>query len=45
MYSNLLYYLDYIIKTAARCTCENKSRTAMAKIVFNRKKTSPSNWT
>jgi hypothetical protein len=33
-----LNYLDSITTNDARCTCEVKSRTAMAKAAFNRKK-------
>jgi hypothetical protein len=32
-------YLDSVITNDARCTCEIKSRIAMAKAAFNKKKT------
>ena len=39
-------YLGSIITNDGKCTCEIKSRIAMAKAVFNKKKTLlPANWT
>jgi hypothetical protein len=39
-------YLGSILTNDGRCTCEIKSRTAMAKAAFNKKKTPlPADWT
>jgi hypothetical protein len=41
-----LKYLGSMLTYEARCTREMKSRIAMAKVAFNKKKNfSPANWT